>query len=671
LSVPRCPPTFLVALVALAALAALGCGAAQPSAYRAGSPTTTAGGPAARSAARVASNIVRADYAGSAPCAPCHREIFAAWQHSPMHRMTRVPEQTQIRAPFDGREFRFKDDTARVSASDGARFVQLTSSAFGDHLYRVTRVIGGRYREDFAGVEVATAARDAPIIESHMGGQQEGAELLLPLSYVFETASFRLKGYSVMVGERPGLRAGGVWNQTCVFCHNTTPYFDSTWGELYGPGAPSYQGEVVDRLLPAARRWTFAITEAGGFARALADETHAVGGAPVSRDIDVSSDQGRRAALRAGMHELRTRLQPRHFIELGVGCESCHGGSRAHVDEPSVLPDFAPRSAFMRSQPPPGWGEITRAEWINRACARCHQVLFSRYPFTWEGGLRRGASAGGSHITSGEARDLLMGGCARQMSCVTCHDPHGEDRPEALARLGTVAGNGVCVRCHGQFAAPAALRAHAHHDPGGAGGSCVACHMPRKNMGLGYALTRYHRIGAPTEAARVEGDRPLECALCHVDKTVNALVGNMETWWGKRYDREKLRDLYGDLDALPLLATLARGKAHEQATALAVLGEARASAALRAAALPAAARQLTNPFPLVRHYARRAVDAIRGGPCAVDLDRATPEIQAAARRCVPEAFQGPPPASGSGGGRSPPAPGSAGGALPGDERDED
>ena len=44
-----------------------------------------------------------------------------------------------------------------------------------------------------------------------MSGQVAGAELLLPLSYIFETSSFRLKGYSVLVGERPGLRAGGVW----------------------------------------------------------------------------------------------------------------------------------------------------------------------------------------------------------------------------------------------------------------------------------------------------------------------------------------------------------------------------------------------------------------------------------------------------------------------------
>ena len=48
--------------------------------------------------------------------------------------------------------------------------------------------------------------------------------------------------------------------------------------------------------------------------------------------------------------------------------------------------------------------------------------------------------------------------------------------------------------------------------------------MPQKNLGLGYNLTRYHRIGSPTEKARVEGDRPLECALCHADKTVEELT---------------------------------------------------------------------------------------------------------------------------------------------------
>jgi len=64
-----------------------------------------------------------------------------------------------------------------------------------------------------------------------------------------------------------------------------------------------------------------------------------------------------------------------------------------------------------------------------------------------------------------------------------------------------------------------------------------------------------------------------------------------------------------------------------------VLGEAR-----RTESLPGIARQLANPFPLVRYYAKRAVDGMAARPCAVDLDRATPEIVAAARACVPAAF---------------------------------
>jgi predicted CXXCH cytochrome family protein len=634
------PLAARLAVVPVALLMVAGCGASGPSS-RAGAGT---GGPAASAVpARVRSNMLRADYAGSARCAGCHADIYAAWQVSPMHRMTRVPDTAQIRAPFDGATFHFKDDTARLTQEDkgGARFVELTSASGGRHLYRVTRVIGGRYREDFAGVEVGAGDRDR--------------ELILPISYVFETRSFRLKGYSVLVTERPGLRAGGVWNQTCIFCHNTAPYFDSTWGALYGPGAPAYQGEVVDRLLPPERRFRFEVAGDGERALALAvdAEVAAVGGAPPAGEGGAFADgiapayssapagATRRATLKDGIHQLRARFAARNLIEIGIGCEACHGGSRAHADDPRVLPDFAPRSPFLDARPERG-GEVTRAEQVNRACARCHQVLFSRYPFTWEGGARRGDSPGGSSITSGEARDFLMGGCARDMSCVTCHDPHGEDRRADLDRLATVAGNNVCVRCHGQYAAPAALAAHAHHDPAGVGGSCVGCHMPRKNMGLGYALTRYHRIGLPDDPQRVERDRPIECALCHADKTVDELASTMERWWRRKYDRAALVALYGSLAARPLEATLERGKAHEQAVALATLAAGRASGAEAAVA-----RQLTNPFPLVRGYAARALAALRGADCDVDLNRPTAEIVAAVRACVPAAFPDGAPAPGA------------------------
>jgi len=72
-----------------------------------------------------------------------------------------------------------------------------------------------------------------------------------------------------------------------------------------------------------------------------------------------------------------------------------------------------------------------------------------------------------------------------------------------------------------------------------------------------------------------------------------------------RYPRQRLTELYGSLDANVMRATLERGKAHEQAVAIGVLGEARARDAA-----PLVAKQLSNEYPLVREWARRALDTM-------------------------------------------------------------
>jgi hypothetical protein len=95
-------------------------------ACRTGGSGPVTGGPVGVPAGtRVESNILRADYAGSAACEGCHAKIYAAWQGSPMHQMTRLPTGEAIRAPFAGETFRFKDDVATLEQKDGARFMRV------------------------------------------------------------------------------------------------------------------------------------------------------------------------------------------------------------------------------------------------------------------------------------------------------------------------------------------------------------------------------------------------------------------------------------------------------------------------------------------------------------------------------------------------------------------
>jgi hypothetical protein len=150
--------------------------------------------------------------------------------------------------------------------------------------------------------------------------------------------------------------------------------------------------------------------------------------------------------------------------------------------------------------------------------------------------------------------------------------------------------------------------------------------MAKKNMGLDYVLNRYHRIGSPTDPRRVEKDRPLECALCHADKSVDALVTTMESWYGKHYDRDALKALYGaDLTVNAMRATLMMGKPHEQAVAIATFGEAKDRTAV-AAIVPA----LAHEYPLVRYFAQRALQRITGDPVAIDVGAPAAQVRAAA-----------------------------------------
>jgi predicted CXXCH cytochrome family protein len=532
--------------------------------------------------------------------------------------MTRSLARTEVHAPFDGKSFAFKGDQASFERRDDQRFLRLENGD-GKQLFRVTKVIGGRYREDFVGSAVNPDDPFGPALD---------AERVLPLSWLIRRGEPRYKGYSVMVPERPRLEAGVVWRQGCIFCHNTTSGLSILYDDLFGPKAPSYQGSASNEL-PPDKAFRYAITDAARLRAALAGELAALGyDAPLPADAH--------DALAVAADVTLEHFEESDLVELGIGCEACHGGGREHVENPrDVRPSFALHSDFL-AVATPGGTPPTPAEDANRTCAKCHTVLFSRYPFTWEGHTRR-HDPGGSSTNSGEARDFLLGSCSHELTCTKCHDPHTEDAPEALAKLAEPTANGVCTSCHSRYSTLAAASAHSHHPANSAGNACIGCHMPKKNMGLDYELVRYHRIGSPTDRERVEGDRPLECALCHADRSVDQIVSTLERWWHKTYDRAAINRLYGaDWRKNPLIVTLFAGKPHERAAAANALAHAG-----RRDEVAAIATILDDEYPLVRYFGKAAIERLTGVPLPVDMNASGAETRAAAERWLAERLTAP------------------------------
>src|SRR6185312_14373355 len=156
---------------------------------------------------------------------------------------------------------RVGDDVCTMEMHGADRVMRLESPK-GNHTFVVTKVVGGRYREDFVGIEQ----------------NGDGVEHVLPATYVFSTKSWRYKGYSVMVPERPRMSWQGVWSQECIGCHNTLPLATLLYDDLYGLALPPYQGKMQDRVLPESRTWPARATDVHGLEGVLADEIRFLGG---------------------------------------------------------------------------------------------------------------------------------------------------------------------------------------------------------------------------------------------------------------------------------------------------------------------------------------------------------------------------------------------------------
>jgi len=191
---------------------------------------------------------------------------------------------------------------------------------------------------------------------------------------------------------------------------------------------------------------------------------------------------------------------------------------------------------------------------------------------------------------------------AKGVTCSDCHDSHS-------LKL-KAEGNAVCTTCH---SAPVFdTKKHTKHAENTPAAECVSCHMPERTY-MVVDPRRDHSFKVPRPDLSTRTDAPNACVSCHSDKTNTWAKDTLNSWFPDSKHR--------DSDALTI-ARARKGHPSARVKLLLIIKDSRNSAIKRASALSlvpriadaalltAAEEALSDPSPLVRIGALRALAAL-------------------------------------------------------------
>ncbi|WP_044204493.1 tetratricopeptide repeat protein [Flammeovirga sp. OC4] len=227
------------------------------------------------------------------------------------------------------------------------------------------------------------------------------------------------------------------------------------------------------------------------------------------------------------------------WSEINVGCESCHGPGKEHVEFANSA-EFEEKKDFVEGLYIQQFRTSDDQKTLIESCAPCHsrrsqlttnfkygQGFYDQFApeilrenmYYHDGQILNEVYVYGSFIQSKMYHEGVK--------CTDCHDAH-------KAELKFKDLNKVCAQCHEPQEYE--VKSHTLHDTG-KDVRCVDCHMVGEvYMGNDYRRDHSFRIPRPDLSLKYEGT-PNACNQCHTDKSTKWAVANFEKMWGEpHYD---------------------------------------------------------------------------------------------------------------------------------------
>jgi predicted CXXCH cytochrome family protein len=431
----------------------------------------------------------------STTCAKCHPDHYASWYRTYHRSMTREATPENVKGDFQNATYTVQGITTRLTREGNNFYMETLDPKAADgqargpmRKFQVARLVGSHWFQEC------------------MYRDDAGRYWRLPVSYhIVEHRWIHTNGAFLAPDTDDFWNKSTVWNESCVFCHNTKPSkmpLRPGWGR--GGLEAGYQTEVAELGIAC-------------------EACHGPGG----YHVRVNQNPGRRFAL--GDDGDPTIVNPRRLTMQRTNdiCAHCHG---------ALTPRFAAWDPRTLADPYDAGEELTRSHFffwseLEQKHLYGHQQrpAITPQPAALDG---RFWGDGTPLTTALEYQGMALSACYEnghgRLTCLSCHQLHPCE-PNFLLADGMKT-NEACYQCHELYRER--LTAHTHHPADSAGSLCYNCHMPYQVYSL-LTTHRSHRIEGLRVKDSLGTGKPHACNLCHLDKSLGWTQENLAKWYGR------------------------------------------------------------------------------------------------------------------------------------------